>query len=414
MKFVGWLKFTFGSFFLNRFAKEAKERSAFNLLLSFILALAFLFVGLIAADIVPFKRKYNGAENFRAVAHSLLRDESGVQLTAQNGAVLTNDGRIINTYTSDTDAEQFAANGYNLVVDTRDPSALCEFDVYATKAGKEFTYEEYCQLTDEQKTEYSLFIRYTDKFIVFSDEQISEFESVIKGVAAKSDDHGKKIATLYASLDTSADNYNEKLYSVYVQAKYKEFDPNSSDFPRFTDYYYYNYISDGKHSDYLIILNDKIAVSFISSTGVRVEFVGTYADLADGKVGDIDKLIVSSYFAAVPSRMLYYLMNIMRLFPFFIIATVVLTIFMIICDKFAKYKNRMGYTGHLKTIMSFAIIGSFISAIVTMLIGFAASFATVCGVTLVIYFAIIVVRMLFYYIPDRKRRIKEESENNDR
>ena len=50
----GWLKFFGLSFFSDKIAKEAKIRGVFNCVLGFVLALLFIFCGVLASNAVPF------------------------------------------------------------------------------------------------------------------------------------------------------------------------------------------------------------------------------------------------------------------------------------------------------------------------------------------------------------------------
>lgn len=97
-----WLRFFGVSFFSDKIAKEAKKRGVMNCVLGLVLAVIFIYCGVLAANTVPFYTHYDNASEFKSLVYGLI-DEN--QFTVDNGLLASD--KIIDTFASQSDAEKY-------------------------------------------------------------------------------------------------------------------------------------------------------------------------------------------------------------------------------------------------------------------------------------------------------------------
>ena len=88
-----WLKFYFGSFFNNKLAREAEERSGWNCALSYFVAVILMLLVLVGSVLACFPSHYNRSDDFKGVLNGVFGDgECHVRLQGQQPPVQIREG----------------------------------------------------------------------------------------------------------------------------------------------------------------------------------------------------------------------------------------------------------------------------------------------------------------------------------
>ena len=218
---IEWLKVFGLGFFNDRLAAKAAKYGFVSIVLTIVLSFVFFMFGFVAADVVPFSTHYNNAEEFREFIDNAFSD---TQLKIDNG--LAKSEKIINTYTGDSDKENYARNGYNLIIDTRASDTLIEFSQVGVKGSAEISYEEYIALSAKEKESYRLEVRYTDRELSLTNERVAGFESYLDKISAEgTDGYNAEAATAYRELkgkNLPQDSYGKEVYYLFVKYYYSE------------------------------------------------------------------------------------------------------------------------------------------------------------------------------------------------
>lgn len=366
---VKWLKFIGLSFFSDKISKQAVKRGYLNLVFGLFFTLAFLFCGVLAADLLPFPTQYDNAEEFSSFVRNAFSDES-LNVTAENKKIRAD--RTVNSFSNEADAA-FRVNGYNFVADTRAADAFDDFEAYyLSNDGKEqtITIEEYASLSDVAKRGFDFKIRYTANELILTDELCSEHEEYLESVKNES----------YAELlkkqgELSREEYRKQVYNLYVKAYYPDLSAYEStgSAPLLRNYYYHNYLYDGAEK-YLFIFDDSCVGSFKTDSGLKVTFYGFYKNFADGETfstADMaDSFIKNAFRATAPLSVYVYFMNLIRLLPFVILMPAALALLAFCVLKISRSEACNTFGGCLKIIGSYLLVGSFISALITFVCGY--------------------------------------------
>ena len=162
-----WFRFFSLSFFSHKSAKESVRRGYTNVFLGFVLALAFLFVGFIGAQMLPFGLHYNNSPDFSATVRNVFANadvEKRIYAEIENGDLKVkkyggeySPGLLVNTFENDADKQIYSVNGYGVVVDSRPADTLAEIEAYCiSNDGKatEISYSDYLTLSEVAKLNF--------------------------------------------------------------------------------------------------------------------------------------------------------------------------------------------------------------------------------------------------------------------
>ncbi|MDE7329590.1 MAG: hypothetical protein K2N30_00620, partial [Clostridia bacterium] len=276
-----WLKFFGLSFFSDKIAKEARIRGILNCVLGFVLALVFIFCGVLAANTVPFYTHYDNASRFKQFVYSAMEK---ADLSVKEGKVSC--GEIINTHLNGADAEKYSQEGYNLVIDTRPSTALDDFEAYCVaKDGTEISYEDYLALSEEDKGGYDFKIRYTANELILTDELTAGHEKYL-GESANEEIKKQYDELVQKKADMTAEEYKSAVYALYIKAYYPNITAyeRAGEVPLLRSFYYRNYLYSSKTEKSLFIFEDVLFGYFATDAGIAVNFYGYYGNAEEGAI----------------------------------------------------------------------------------------------------------------------------------
>lgn len=408
-----WFRFFGLSFFFDKIAKEAKTRGVLNCVLSFALALIFIYCGALASNTVPFGTHYNKAAEFRTFLYDFIEDAD----VSVSGGIVSADS-VVNTFGNEADALKYAKNGYNLIVDTRSSAAYDDFEAYClSKDGKrEISYTDYLALSDEEKGGYDFKIRYTADELVLTDEMTAEHESYLSAV--DNEDIKKQYEQLAANKgNVSAKEYQGSIYALYVKSYYHDISAyeRAGDVPLLRSYYYRNYLNSNETAKSLFIFSDVLFGFFETDGGLAITFYGSFDKTADGVLTaeNADGFIKSAFASSVSVRANVFLMNMVRLIPLIAFIPVILALVLkvvLLLLKDDKYKK---YTTCLKIEFSYLWVASLITAVVMFICGFFVSSEIVNILPLILLAGVMAVRTAVYiagsYISLKRNAVKTEA-----
>lgn len=127
---VEWLKYFFGSFFINGLAMQGAERRVANSILAFFLGWILIFSGLVIGYQASFKTHFNNCSALIQSIEAVF--ENGIELkTSERKAVSGKNGEfdnsiVINTFSNADDKEKYSVNGINFILDTRPQDTVYE------------------------------------------------------------------------------------------------------------------------------------------------------------------------------------------------------------------------------------------------------------------------------------------------
>lgn len=410
----GWLKFFGLSFFSDKISKQAVKRGYLNVALGAVLALVFLFCGLLAADLLPFSTHYKNSSSFSAfVRKAVVSDKLNLQVNEGKLAA----GCIADTFSDAADAAAYGLNGYNLVVDTRPADAFDDFEAYyLSNDGKEqkITLEEYATLSDVAKRNFDFKIRYTADELVLTDGLTAEHEAYLTGINSEAFSELRK-----KQGELSRKEYQKQVYNLYVKAYYPDLSAYEStgSAPLLRNYYYHNYVNGGAEK-YLFIFDDSCAGSFATDAGLKVAFYGFYKNFPDGAtfstVQEADGFIINAFRATASFSVYVYLMNMLRLLPFIALLPLLLAVIAYCVLRILKSTLCKGFGGSIKIIGSYLFAGSLLSAFITFICGYFIPRSSLTIAALLIFFLILFIRTAVFLIIEgvtAKKAAETEAEN---
>ena len=420
------IKETFQYFFLGFFSdkllKTAVNRNYLNILLSFILALAFIYSGVILGFSIPFQSLYNRSSDFRSFVNEAFSESSGTELKIANNYAVSN--VVINTFANEEDKSKFAKYGYTLVIDTR-PSGTTydDFEAYCiSNDGKntEITYEDYLTLSDIAKLNFEFKIRYTGKELVFTEEKIAGYTRFLESV---SDEAIIKEYNELKSQTLQQEQFNRKLYALYIKAYYPDLSSyeTDSDIPLLHSYYYHNFLNtENNTGKYLFIFDYSCMASFKTDSGIAVSFGGFYTKLGtmtlNGTNNKTDMFILGSFRAANDLNFYIVVSGLMNMFPFMLLVWFLcLLLFYFIC-KFDGLETYKSFGMCAKVISNFVLWSGLFAALSSFISGFLVARENLFNVSLAVFFFVLVVRSVVLLICEhiRKRRIEKCGEDEEK
>ena len=401
-----WLKHFGISFFSHNTASTAPKHGFVSIALSLLLSFLFFLLGYYGSDVVPFSTHYGNATGYREFTQSAFEKADATLV----GGRLTTEVRI-NTYAYDADKREYSRNGYELIVDTRASNTPIEFEQYAEKNGARIELEDYKQLSDADKSGYTVKTEYTDRAAEHTAAAVQKYTAYLDGLAES--DEGGAAAQDYAALEAQRPGlaeaeYNAELYALYVANYYENATSilNGARVPVLRDYYYRNYISAGK-ARYLYVFDDMCAGSFETDGKVPVVFGGYFNKRPDGKVTDIHKLITDVYYDTVGYTFTSYFVSAMTLLPALILVPMAVGLLMWCVGKAAKDKWEKTFAGCYKTVHSFVWVSALIASLLTFVLGFFVSARRLYPLLPVMYGAILLLRTAIHCIICTVKKNKE-------
>lgn len=410
-KFKSWLKYFFGSIFLNSLAKEGQWRSFGNAVLGFFLMIVLVFCGVSASHNAAFGKFYGNADEFKEFVYAAFVDVD-LQIDNDEAAGQTK----INTYTNDSDAK-YKINGYQLVVDLGDIAHTYDdfTPVYVSENGQKISYVEYLGLTEANKKGYSFSIEYSGRILdVKANEE--KYKSYLLSVSdPTSPSYDKQVAEAFSNIKASDQYYNERIYELYVHSFY----PDMSSIEAYSlaptvKGYYSSLLQADKDNKYLFIYNDTCMASFYDGD-VKYEFTGYYTSL-NGFVNEkvqssADEFISKSFDGGKGLNSLIYLLNFIQTLAFVLLEWIVLSLIVFAVCRLTKQE----YGKHV--FAGFTIVGStfFFTGVITFVLSFAFNFmlereiAYTCA--LVTMYLVPVIRIAYLLIAEGIKNAVSKNKN---
>lgn len=417
-----WIKFFGLSFFSDDIAKSAPKFGFVSVFLAVFLSFLFIMFGFYASDVIPFGTHYRNAESYREFIRAAF--DNGIGLTIENGKGIS--GTIVNTYKEEADAAAYGKNGYNLIVDTRPSDTLIEFEEAAFKGDdgeNKISYEEYLALDSQAQKEYQLAVGFTGELLeITSDDtqmHIAYLEEISKETSGKYNQDG---AEDYLQLKENRANYSDEeygkeLYYLYVKYYYTNVGSiyGGAKAPVLRDYYYSNYITKG-NAYYFYVFDDICAGSFETDNKIPIVFGGYFNKCTDGKVTDIDELIVGTFYDTVGNTFVSYFVSAMSQLPVLIFIPLILGCVMWLVGKAVQSGLEQSFAGCYKTVSSFVWASALLTALIVFIGGFFTSARLMYNVIPIIFGGVLLIRTIIFCIvitvKNRKQLAQSRQENN--
>ncbi len=400
------------SFFSDNIAQDAPKHGFATVFVSLLLSFLFFFCGFFAADTVPFSTHYDNATGYMEFIGSAFDD--GFSISDMRAS----SDKTINTYTNDADKTKYVKNGYDLIVDTRPSETLIEFTQSAVKGDTKIDYEQYLQLSPEQRKDYKLLNEFTGNELEFTTElEVLTTEYLEKISVEGSEEYNKEGAKAYSDLKAAKDgytreNYRKELWYLYVKYYYTFVRSvmAKAKAPTLRDYYYLNYVADGK-AHYFYLFEDMCAGSFETDTGVPVVFGGYFTKCNDGEITDVSGFIKQVYYDTVGRTFFSYLISAVSQIPMLVLIPMILALLVWGIGKAVKSMRYKSFAGCYKTINAFGWFSALAVALITFVCGFFTSARVVYKFMSLMFAAILIIRTAVFGITTAVRDKKSRSEN---
>lgn len=423
-----WIRFFGGSFFSNKISKEAARHGYSSVFLALLLTFAFLWVGYVGADMLPFSSWYNSSADFQETVHALLAnsDESKrVEIEILNGGLkfkTDTDGVLVNTFENSDDKKNYSINGYQVVVDSRPADALAEIIAYCvSNDGKEtiISYDDYLTLSEVARLNFDFKLRYTGNELILDDGSVASYREYLDGLSEEIKLETQKLADELASGKISNSEYSRAIYELYFTNYYPaitEYE-STSKVPLLRNYYYHQYIKEGQDK-YIFIFDDYLAGSFKTASGIDISFYGFYTDLENGTLiadkvdmaeanAAADDFIKKSYAAIAPLSIYAHAMNVFSLIPFIALMPMVITILAYSIMKLRGVESIKTVGAAFKIVGSYTWAAALISAVINMIASFLVSPSVLAVLPLLIFFAVLAIRAMIFAINEIQSYIKQ-------
>lgn len=433
---LGWLKFFNLSFFSESIAEECKTRSFSNIFLSFIMSIVFCFLGMFGAEMIPFKSNYNRAEEFKEFLYTTFATTDGsarIELTlsektlsaTKNGAPV-----LVNTYANSADKDAYGANGYELVVDTRPSNTLAVFEMSYVKkndVSATISHDEYYSLSAEDKKDYVVKPNYSNEEYVLTSTITAEQEAFLDGACVEGAQfYNKKIADKYSDLKQNKDtteDYALQVYYLYFAAYYPEmYTENLNVVPHVRDFYTEEYMAMNTSSKCLYLFNDSFVGSYENKRGTAFSFYGYYGKLADMQItsatmskaqarANLDEFIVDAFNATSNVTAIVCFMNISRLFIYYVIIWMVVTLICTFVMRKIKSKTYRNFSDSMRLTGAFLMGSALLTAICNVIGGFFVSMNAIVINSMLLLFVTLSMRTAISIINERNRVLEKEAES---
>ena len=384
---------------------------------------------------MPFSAHYGNSPDFESTVRAVLANPEidkrisveiqGNLLKAKRHGGEYTEGLLVNTFESEGDEQNYAINGYDVVVDMRPADTLAEIEAYCiSNDGKStvISYRDYLTLSEVARLNFDFKIKYTGNALELNDELIEEY---VEYLIAASDESKLEVEALVKDLaegKITKDEYDRSVYELYFTNYYPEISDYeaTSKVPLLRNYYYHQYIKEGNNK-YLFIFDDYLAGSFETKNGIDVSFYGFYGNLENGiliedgvKQGEAnataDDFIKASYNAMAPLTLYAHAMNVFSLIPFIALMPMVVTLLAYSILKLSGVESISSLGATFKIIGSFVWFAGFISAVLTAVVAFFVQRNIISVLPLVLFFVTLVIRSIIFAIKESKLYIKQSEQ----
>lgn len=374
---LDWLKYFSLNFFNKNYASQSKNRSLWNGVLAFILAVALLYLTLCGMATASFPTHYNKSTQFQTYLHGLFSGDNAISLTINNGIATYTDSadiRVINSFTNDAD-QAYANDTYNVIVDMRDNRALYN-DCNVTFVNKSdtndvITYETYQDLTQAKRDEYSPKLNLTPNCVTLNAEFIASCAEDI--VNSGSEESKQSLQELKTDDTIPQQNYG-KVYELYFQTKYGALGNGFTTAPTMRDYYLNTYLAtdangNGVYQNYVILLQDVAFSVWYTDDGQLMSISGYYAkdNLIVNSAQTADQLFKGVNNANTEALRINYFLYIVRMALTLCFVWLLLPMLVSVIGFFLKNNLLADYSAMAKTMGGFWL-GSVIPAILFVII----------------------------------------------
>lgn len=410
---MNWFKYFTLNFFNKKYADESKTRSLWNGILSFLLAIVVLYATLCIMANVTFPINYNKSTQFKTFYNGLFTGDNAISIKIENGhAEYVNEtvDLIINSFVSKTDKEMYSSNGYNVIVDLRDNSKLYnDCKITYVKDDLVIEYDEYIELGDAKKEEYTIRREYGNDAVVFSKEIVDSYVSFINEHG--SDEDKQELEALLTDGEIDSEKYGD-IYELYFESKY------SIEATTMRDYYLSVYLSvddDGAtlFDNYVILLHDIALASWHTDNGQVMSLSGYYADInievgGDNYAQESDELAVAVFDANKSSLAINYALYMGSAIFTIVFIWLLLPMFISIIGFLTKYASISNYGEMAKTMGGFWL-GSVIPSLLFVIIAsFFMSQTYVFYLSIGVLLAVNILRTIIHFIPNINEERKEK------
>ena len=426
-----WFKFFSLGFFSHKWSKEGARHGYSGSFLSLVLALIFLWIGFIGAEMLPFSSRYDNSPDFKKSARSVFANadmdkrvfaeiEDGI-LKAKIGGGEYEQGLLINTLVSASDKQNYSKNGYEIIVDLHSANALAEFEAYCVSndgKGTVISYEEYLTLSDAAKYNFDFNLRYTGNELVLDDESV---EICKEYLVALSDEKRLEVEKLADEI-SDKEEYRRAVYELYFTSYYPEISAyeSSSRVPLLRNYYTHQYIKEGNNK-FLFIFDDCMAGSLVTEGGIELTFYGVYSDLENGVLitegtsqdkanAQVDDFIKNSYNAFWIWNAYAFAMNMLTFAPFIALMLFVAALLTYSMLKLRGIDSITSLGRTFKIVASFGWVSGVISSVVSIIIAFFVPKSALTVLPIVLFFAMLIIRSVIFIVNENKIFIKQLKE----
>ena len=370
------IKYFFLSFFSNPLAEESRSRGLWQGLLSFLLGVLLFFGGLTAGNAASFSPLYKKSGEFREFLYGAA--DNAVTLEIKDGKAVASVGGkndlAIDTFTNESDTAKYAKNGYNLIIDTRDEATTYnDFTLIYILNGKEYSAEDWRDLSESEKKNYSVRVNYSSVALELTEENTSEYVAWILGEDCTNKSAKESCRALFDDAGKLPEKNYNAAYELYVSAYYSDLSKieRYGKAPTMRSYYMNTYLATDKngnlkYENFVVILQNIYFCYFTSDSGVSVSTTGYFSDIADISVDShetIDKLFLSMHDASAKIDLVNYFLYLMRVAMLALIAWLVTALLVSICGWVGKCNLLKEYGLAFKSFSTFWLFSALIAAI---------------------------------------------------
>ena len=430
-----WLKFFGFGFFSHKTSKEGAKRGYTNVFLGLLLAFAFIWMGFVGTDTLPFSLHYNLSSDFSATVYAVLANPDAslrIDIEVQDGRLRMKksggeygEALLVNTLENDTDKQNYSINGYNVIVDSRPANTLAEVEAYCVSndgKGTVISYEDYLTLSDVARLNFDFQLKYTGQELVLSDEAVEGYRTYVDGLGGENRSATQKLANDLATNAISKSEYNRGIYELYFTNYYPEITAyeSTSKVPLLRNYYYHQYLKDGE-SRYLFIFDDYMAGSFETDGGISRSFYGFYSSAENGVlIGDgmdkteaeraADAFIKQSFAAVAPLTLYSHAMNVFSMIPIIALMPMVVTLLAYSILKLRGIDSVPILGGAFKIVGSYVWFSAVISAVLSVIVSFFVQGNILTVLPLLLFFITLAVRSLVFAATEAKEYAKQSEQ----
>ncbi len=399
------------SFFSNKISKRAKAHTVLPLAFSFLFTFILLYFSVILSDTIPFQHHYRQASEYQEFLYEIFQEyQVKLQINNSKLEVKTNaQAGVVNTYHDAVSNEE----DYFVVLDSRNTMAMYDDFVpfYRLKEQDSITvsHEEYLRLPEEERKKYEFGITYTGIELILNSDNISSFEDFFE----KQEDNSYK--KVYLSLDKTKDIYKDELYNLYIRANYPEMNKYEKDggAPKLRNYYFQEYITQGKVKYYLFIFDDILVGNFLTDKNMEISFYGSFPKemQCDGASAlDIDNFIISSFKNNTNMSIYIYFINFITILPLIILVAIIVTMLLYSIDRLIQKEEGMRFGTAFKIVGIHLYIAALISGIIIFICGFFLPRGTIFNFVCFILLGILLIReaiLLLDTVFEKRKKVLE-------